>query len=334
VTLGFFLLAACGDSAAPEDMKPTQSEGSPAAAAPHGESDGGSGGHDGADATASSSESSGAGSGGAASGHDAGASASTTLDAGAAPGMTKPMDMPPPTPSEYEMAKALVGSYAVLIKFRETLTVGVAGSGSLMTTIYATAEIKDDAAAKTAKIDLSLCDERIGSQTKHLMDLDVTVPPAALKMAHAEPVALRVSKVDGKSSWKADELRAVAGWKPASATDELPKADNDPRLLDQDGDGKPGVTAAYTGHGDGSLYLALLYRLLFAGTVGANGELTGTTMSNSAEALLGSTELLLLGATIERAPEQDTADNTVRMIKQSSTITCDKLASVKDVLFL
>lgn len=331
--LGFLLLSACGDSSAPDDMKPTQSGDSPATTAPHSESDTGAG-RDSSDAAAAAAEHADGGSSSTSSGQDAATSAGSSADAATQPTMSKPMDTPPPTPSEYEMAKALVGSYAVLIKYRETLTVGVAGMGSMMTTIYATAEIKDDPAAKAVKIELALCDERIGSSTKHLNDLDVTIPAAALKMARAEPVALRVSQMDGKTSWKADELRTVAGWKSASASDELPKSDTDPRLLDQDGDGKPGVTATYTGHDGGSLYLALLYRFLFAGTVGANGELNGTTMSSSREGFLGSTEILLLGTTIERMPEAETADNTVRMLKQMSTITCEKLSSVKDVLFL
>jgi hypothetical protein len=309
-------------------MTPTQSSDSPAATASHDETDGAAAqDHGGSAATTNGADA------GSASERDASMSASSSVDASSAP-PTKPMDTPPPTPTEYEMAKALVGSYAVLIKYRELLTVGIAGSGSMLTTIYATAEIKDDPAAKTVKLGLTLCDERIGSPTKHLMDLNVMVPPLALKMAHAEPVVLRASKVDGKATWKADEISAVAGWKPASATDELPMTDTDPRVVDQDGDGNPGVTAAYTGHGDGSLYLSLLYRLVFAGTVAANGELTGTTMSESREGFLGSTEVLLTGSTIERMPDPETADNTVRMIKQMNTITCDQLSSVRDVLFL
>jgi hypothetical protein len=323
--LSMLLLPACGGSSAPGDKPSAQSNDSPAQT---------SSGED-TDAAVGSSAASHTGSPGAPSTHDASVASGSTTDAEGQEPATKPMDGPPPTPAEYDTAKTLVGSYAAMIKYRENLTVGLAGSGSMVTTVFAMADIKDDAASKSVRLELALCEERIGSPTKHLMDLIVTVPGTALKMAHTDPAVLHASNVDGKVTWKAEEVHAIAGWKWSSPSDELPTKDDDARLVDQDGDGNPGVTATYTGgHGDGSLYLALQYRFLFSGAVGANGELTGTTMSSSREALLGSTEILLTGATIEREPDPDTSDNTIRLIPQPKGVSCEELSALKDTFFM
>lgn len=245
---------------------------------------------------------------------------------------------PEPDPSDsiepdYELAKTLVGSYAARIKYRDWVTVGIAGSGSLVTTVFATAEISDDPAAETVRLSVQMCDSRIAAPDKHLQDLVVTIPETSLREALLEPATLQVGRVDGTVRWKTDELHGAAGWEWSSPSDDLPVFDDDPRVLDQDDDGQPGISADFTGHATGSLYLALVYRFLFSGSVASDGELTGTTKSDSREALLGSSEALLVGMTIERAPDAETADNTVRLTRQSSPLTCDELVAQQDTLF-
>jgi len=319
------LSSACGDGADPwREPKATDTEqtGSPAQG-----SDGGSA-PEPAGSTASSN-------GGATSDTDAGTT-SSGQDASAQTSGTTPATpakpLPPPTLTEYEMAKGLVGSYAAVIKYRDVITVGIAGTGSLVTTVLATAEIKDDPASKSVRLGMSLCEGRVGSQTKHLLDLDISIPKGALSAATLAPATLRVTREGDKVVWKADELRGVAGWKPASATDALPKRDDDPKLLDQDGDGKPGVTATFGGHATGTIYLALDYRFVLAGSVEGNGDLSGTTVSTSREGFLGSSELLLVGSTIERMTDPEVADNTVRLVKKSGALSCDDVIAARDAL--
>ncbi len=316
---------ACGDTSDPwREPKPTDTEQSNSSAQ---SSPGGS--------APSSSEPTASSGGGAASDSDAGAS-SGSQDASAqasGPAPTTPAQpLPPPTPTEYEMAKALVGNYAAVIKYRDVITVGIAGTGSLVTTVLGAAEIKDDPGTKSVRLGMSLCEARVGAQTKHLLDLDISVPKAALTGATMAPVALRATRDGAKVTWKADELRGVAGWKSASATDALPKRDDDPKLLDQDSDGKPGVTATFGGHAMGTIYLALDYRFVLAGSVEANGDLSGTTVSTSREGFLGSSELLLVGSTIERMADPEVADNTVRMVKKNGALSCDDVIAARDAL--
>jgi hypothetical protein len=245
-------------------------------------------------------------------------------------------EQPDPSDSiepDYELAKTLVGSYAARITYRDVVTFGIAGTGSLVTTLLATAEISDDPDAEAVRLSVEMCDGRIAAPNKHLQDLVVLIPGASLRETLLEPGVLQVGRVDGTVRWKTDELHGTAGWKWSSPSDDLPVFEDDPRVVDQDADGLPGVSAEFTGHANGELYLALVYRFLFSGSASADGELTGKTTSGSRETLLGSSEAILLGMEIERAPDAETADNTVRLIRQSSPLSCDELIAQQETLF-
>jgi hypothetical protein len=82
----------------------------------------------------------------------------------------------------------------------------------------------------------------------------------------------------------------------------------------------------------GTIYLALDYRFVLSGNVEANGDLAGATTSQSREGLLGSSELLLLGATIDRMTDPDVADNTVRLVRKTAPLSCDELLAQRDTL--
>lgn len=243
--------------------------------------------------------------------------------------------------SDYDVAKTLIGSYAARIKYRDNVTVGVAGSGSLVTTTFATAEVRDDPAAKEVRLEMTLCDSRSAAPEKHVADLVVTMSEAALKQTKLGPIALKATRSAGSVRWEVDGLLGAAGWKPASATDAPPTVWDDPRIFDQDGDGEPGVTADYggmlndTSHETGTLHLAVAYRFRFAGDVAADGELAGATTSGTQEVLLGSSEavLVLTGATIVRKAEPDPANNTVRLKRQTSALSCAQVVAQKATLF-
>jgi hypothetical protein len=265
---------------------------------------------------------------------------STSSSDGSAPTQV-PEAAAPIEQSDYEVAKTLIGSYAARIKYRDNVTVGVAGSGSLVTTTFATAEVRDDPAAKEVRLEMTLCDSRSAAPEKHVADLVVTMSEASLKQTKLGPIALKATRSAGAVRWEVDGLLGAAGWKPASPTDAPPTVWDDPRIFDQDGDGEPGVTADYggmlndTSHEMGTLHLAVAYRFRFSGDVAADGELTGATTSGTEEILLGSSEavLVLTGATIVRKAEPDPANNTVRLKHQTSALTCAQVIAQKATLF-
>lgn len=252
-----------------------------------------------------------------------------------------PEAAPPIEQSDYDVAKTLIGSYAARIKYRDKVTVGVAGSGSLVTTMFAVAEVRDEPAAAQVRAEMTLCESRSAAPEKHVADLVVTMSEAQLKQTKLGPIALKAQRSGEAVRWELDALRGAAGWKPASPEDALPALWDDPRVFDQDGDGEPGITADFggmitdTSHESGTLHLAVAYDFRFSGEVSGDGELTGATTSSTREALLGSSQavLVLTGATIVREAEPDPANNTVRLKRQASALTCAELNARKGALF-
>jgi hypothetical protein len=288
------------------------------------------------------------------SGADAGSGAGpSALDAGSAPtsdaGSSTPQDASTPVPeaaapiaeSDYNVAKTLVGSYAVRIKYRDNVTVGIAGSGSLVTTTFATADVRDEPSAKEVRLEMTLCDSRSAAPEKHVADLVVTMSEAQLKQTKLGPAVLKAQRSAGVVRWEVEALRGAAGWKPANPSDALPVLYDDPRVFDQDGDGEPGITADFggmitdTAHESGTLQLAVGYQFRFSGEAAGDSELTGVTLSNTQEALLGSSQIVLVlsGATIVRKAEPDPANNTIRLKRQASALSCSQVIAQKATLF-
>jgi hypothetical protein len=229
----------------------------------------------------------------------------------------------------------LVGSYALRITQRDTVTVGLVGTASLLTIVLGTAEVAPDPQQQGLNLKVTLCDYRMGSALeKHLTDLVLSIPSAGIGSIHLDPATISISQDSGSMmSWEASELRGTAGWKPASPSDAPPKSPTDPRVMDQDNDGNPGVSVIFTGHDNGTLYLAMLYRWMLSGTVAANGDLTGSTKSMCKEALLGSDQDPLLVTSFERVPDADTTDDTVRFVRQTKSLSCDEVLANKSTLF-
>lgn len=243
---------------------------------------------------------------------------------------------PAPTEGGEEPSQSLVGSYAGRITYRDVISVGVAGTASMVTTVLATAEIREDSPGDAMRLDITFCSTQTGdTPEKHLPDLVMTMSSESLSAIEFESPTFVASELDGELRWETTEARAAAGWEPSATSDELPADANDPRIFDEDEDGFPGVSATYSGESAGALYLAMSYRFLFAGTRAENGELVGTTTSHSSELLLGSSEVLLTltGAMFVREPDPDTADNTVRFIPQSRPLTCEQLIAQESTLF-
>jgi hypothetical protein len=258
---------------------------------------------------------------------------------GAAKGDDTNQSMLPATQADADAGPAvteqsLVGTYAAQIKYRDVLSVSIVGTNSMLTNILAVAAIREDPSDHKPRLNLSLCSSRTANPyLKHLMDLVLTVPAQVLNATHLDPAVVHLTGSGSSMTWSADEVHGSSGWSWTSPSDDMPVLPDDPRVVDQDGDGNPGVTLNFNGHVSGSLYLAMVYRFMFSGTVAANGDLTGTTLSTSKESLLGSDLVFLTCATITRMADSDTSTNTVRFVRQADGFDCDKLIAGADAIF-
>lgn len=118
------------------------------------------------------------------------------------------------------------------------------------------------------------------------------------------------------------------------ANDVLPSDPDDPRIVDSDGDGKPGITVTIEiGDGfSGELYLAR--REIFAYDMRQDGPdtMTGTVTDSSEQLVIGASDPILeTTAQWEQVP--DPALSPITLVRVDEDWDCDRLAAEIDDLF-
>ncbi len=114
--------------------------------------------------------------------------------------------------------------------------------------------------------------------------------------------------------------------------DELPTDATDPRIFDQDSDGKPGVTVSLEGIASGDLYLVQRDTSDYsAGTVGAAGRLHATFTASSEQSVVDASNPLLRQP-LARTPETDPAKNYVDLVRVDTAYDCDRAVAEADTL--
>ena len=238
----------------------------------------------------------------------------------------------PPSPGSYDIEKTFVGDYAGLIRFRRVLSVGSLGSMPVLVSIYATIEIADDPANEAVTLTASACHaDSSGTGTGVLAGSTLQVPDVVMTSTHLDPVTISASGSGASRTWRTTELHGPIGWKWTSPDDPIPTSTSDPRVFDQDGDGQPGVTMNVLWQGTTTpVDFVQTQRDTFSGTVASNGDLAGTTADATEQNVISSG---LAGAPITSSDDSNTADNTVRLVRVSSPLTCAQLGAQMGTLF-
>jgi hypothetical protein len=245
-------------------------------------------------------------------------------------------DSAPLPPSSFDVAKTFAGSYAAQVKFRKVISLngGALGSFNALAAFYMTLQLTADATNKVVNVSENDCHADLtGSGTLGLMGATLQLPDAVMTTTHLDGAVFSASTSGSTTRWAMSEIHGPMGWHWTSPTDTLPSTGSDSRIFDQDMDGNPGVTFHVFWSGtDYPLYVVQTQRDTLSGTAAANGTLTGTTVDATAINVIGNTTVLG-GATVSWAADSNTADNTVKMVKTSSLLTCAQLASQTSTLF-
>jgi hypothetical protein len=118
------------------------------------------------------------------------------------------------------------------------------------------------------------------------------------------------------------------------ANEPLPTDPNDPRIVDDDGDGKPGITVTVGANGavGGELYLAR--REIFAYDMVQDGpdSMRGTVTDSSEQLVIGASVPALASTT---AWEQvaDLSLSPIVLVRVGDDWDCDRLSAEIDTLF-
>jgi hypothetical protein len=200
----------------------------------------------------------------------------------------------------------------------------------VLVSIYAVARIT--AGAGSATLSVSACHvDASGTGTGLLDGSTLQIPDVVMTSTHLDPAALSASGSATAGTWTTGELHGPIGWKWSSPSDVLPTSASDPRVLDQDGDGQPGVTMNVLWQGTTTpVDFVQTERDTFSGTITSSGDLVGTTMDTTEQNVISDG---LAGAPITSAGDTNHADDTVRFVRVPSALSCEALVGQAGALF-
>jgi hypothetical protein len=119
------------------------------------------------------------------------------------------------------------------------------------------------------------------------------------------------------------------------ATDVLPQDPDDPRIVDDDNDGKPGITVVvhFSDTEQGELYLAR--REIFAYDMVQDGpdSLSGTVQDSSEQLVVGASTPILESTDAQWDQVADTSLSPIRLKRVGADWDCERLMAERDRLF-
>lgn len=119
------------------------------------------------------------------------------------------------------------------------------------------------------------------------------------------------------------------------ANEALPSDPADPRVVDDDGDGNPGITVTVSANGNeiGKLFLAR--REIFAYDLVQDGpdSMRGSITDSSEQLVIGATNEALLSTTAQWVQVEDPALSPIMLVRVGDDWDCDRLKAERDTLF-
>jgi len=176
-----------------------------------------------------------------------------------------------------------------------------------------------------------VCDLRVPPIT----GTQVTFPAAAINSIPQINTTKTLDKdaVGAKYETGTDPLIQLVAWNPSSnpASEALPTVPTDPRVYDQDSDGKPGATVLIDAGilGRGELYVVARAVMNLTGTVKSPTEISGTMHFTSEQVTLDASKPIFKATTT--VTEQ--AGSTFKKVKLPTTMTCDQVVSQENTFF-
>lgn len=164
--------------------------------------------------------------------------------------------------------------------------------------------------------------------------IETTISDVATSAIQPVPAEVEVTSDGGTTRLHRPETPTGVGIDLAKPTDPLPTDPKDPRIVDDDGDGKPGITVHIRLNEDvqGDLYLARRERFAYDLEAQDDGSLTGTVDDHSEQLLIGASSDLFL----TQAPWVQVADRSKSPIilePVDRDWDCERLMAERDQLF-
>lgn len=153
------------------------------------------------------------------------------------------------------------------------------------------------------------------------------IPDALPQSAAAIVSPFRIWPDGNTLRFAKDESPMVIGAAIQGASDALPTSPSDARVVDQDGDGHPGVTVKVSGLVTGEIYLVQRVRQSWKGQLDADGKLSFALMQDAGEQTILDASSSLLKKAPEIGKDPDASKTNVSFVKlpDAETYDCSRL---------
>lgn len=126
-------------------------------------------------------------------------------------------------------------------------------------------------------------------------------------------------------------LRGVTLTDPTS--EEMPTESTDARVIDQDGDDKPGITLIVQGTVNGALYVAHRHAAALDGALASDTRITGLTDWTTEQIIFGSDPALISAQKPVAITHPDASLSHFVMVKVGASDDCDAIKAQRATLF-
>jgi hypothetical protein len=174
------------------------------------------------------------------------------------------------------------------------------------------------------------------SEQRSDQPIEISLSDAATQAIKPPPTPVAVDEVDGVLRVRRAATPTPVGIRLEDpANDALPTDPNDPRIVDDDGDGKPGITVRIRVTDDvtGEVYLARREIFAWEAFLVEPDRLTGTVTDSSEQLVLGASDPIFAGSGGGWIQHPDLAKSPIVLARVDPSWDCDRLKAERDRLF-
>ena len=230
--------------------------------------------------------------------------------------------------ADSDKVPALEGRWAKKVVMTSVSDPPIVGEVTARTITYLKVDLRQE--GRTLRLANQTCDIDIDSDSRAIR----TVIPTAFveAMPDGRRRGVVVASEEGPQM-HINRQRSVLGARLRQPVFErLPTSSDDPRLVDTDGDGHPGVTVRIEGLVDGELYLVQRAWDAYTGQLQSPTSITGTVSWETEQSVVGSTSMFLRSQPPTR-PHADDRRNRFEMVRIPERASCRWILDNRRQLF-
>ncbi len=166
--------------------------------------------------------------------------------------------------------------------------------------------------------------------------IETSLSDAATQAIKPSPTPVEIDTVDGVLRVRRPATPTPVGIRlDDPANEALPTDPNDPRIVDDDGDGNPGITVSIRVSDEisGELYIARREIFAYEAFLTEPDALTGIVTDNSEQLVIGASDPIFASSPANWGQYPDLSKSPMILKRVDAGWDCDRLATESDALF-